>query len=250
MKTVTVARTCAAGVALLAATLALSGLAPVADAAVAAAAGGVGPRTVTVRADCVPGGVVVLSQTAGPDSTHVTIEGRHVSDGRWRGEYLLEVGEDDTKDVRLDVRAEDGAFRHEFDVPGTGQAAILDLARGRGRGCFASFDEDTPATIVGGRNLDALVRHPGARRLVARAGLDCGEGTRWRAALRVELTDGEVTLRATPVRCRAGRAEFRWRHDLDAPGDPAAPVGLDLLVRGPGGQTRSVAYAATSPATD
>lgn len=208
------------------------------------------PRTVTVRADCVPGGVVVLSQVAGPDSTHVTIEGRHVSDGRWRGEYLLEVGEDDTHDVRLDVRAEGGAFRHEFDVPGTGQAAILDLARGRGRGCFASFDEDTPATIVGGRDLDALVRHPGPRRLVARAGLDCGEGTRWRAELRVELTDRELTLRGTPVRCRDGRAEFRWRRDRDAPGDPAAPVGLDLLVRGPGGQTRSVGYAATSPATD
>lgn len=233
-------------VVLLIATLALGAFAPVADAAPA----GPEPRTVTVRADCVPGGVVVLSQVAGLDSTHVTIEGRHVSDGRWRGEYLLEVGEDDTNDVRLDVRAEEGAFRHEFDVPGTGQAAILDLARGRGRGCFASFDEDTPDTIAGGRNLDALVRHPGARGLVAQAGLDCGEGTRWRAALRVELTDREVTLRGTPVRCRDGRAQFRWRRDLEAPGNPAAPIGLELLVRGPGGQTRSVGYAATSPATD
>ncbi len=232
--------------ALLAVALTLSVSAPVADAAPV----GPEPRTVTVRADCVPGGVVVLSQVAGPDSTHVTIEGRHVSDGRWRGEYLLEVGEDDTHDVRLDVRAEGGAFRHEFDVPGTGQAAILDLARGRGRGCFASFDEDTPTTIVGGRNVDALVRHPGPRRLVARAGLDCGEGTRWRAELRVELTDRELTLRGTPVRCRDGRAEFGWRRDLGAPGDPEAPVGLALLVRGPGGQTRSVAYDATGPATD
>ncbi|WP_296603278.1 hypothetical protein [Nocardioides sp.] len=232
--------------ALLAVALALPVAAPVADAAPV----GPAPRTVTVRADCVPGGVVVLSQVAGADSTHVTIEGRHVSDGRWRGEYLLEVGEDDTHDVRLDVRAEAGAFRHEFDVPGTGQAAILDLARGRGRGCFASYDEDTPATIVGGRNVDALVRHPGPRRLVARAGLDCGEGTRWRAELRVELADRELTLRGTPVRCRDGRAEFGWRRDLDAPGDPEAPVGLTLLVRGPGGQTRSVAYDATSPATD
>lgn len=208
------------------------------------------PRTVTVRADCVPGGVVTLSQVAGADSTHVTIEGRHVSDGRWRGEYLLEVGEDDTNDVRIDVQADDGTFRHEFDVPGTGQAAILDLSRGRGRDCFASFDEDTPATIAGGRYVDVLARHPGPRRLVARAGLDCGAGTRWRATLAVELTDRTVTLRATPVRCRAGRAQFSWRRDLAAPGNPDAPVGLRLLLRGPGGQTRSVAYAATSPATD
>ncbi|HYF71681.1 MAG TPA: hypothetical protein VD864_02610 [Nocardioides sp.] len=221
----------------------LAGLAP----PVAAAPAGAEPRAVTARADCVPGGVVLMRTVAGVDTTHVTIEGRRVADGRWRGELLLEVGVDDTHDVALDVGAVDGAFRHEVDLPGTGRAAILDLHRGA-RACFASYHDNGPFTIAGGRHLSALVRHRGTRPLVARAGLDCRAGTRWSAALAVELADRVLTLRRRSVPCRHGRVEILWEREVTAPGHPVEPDGLRLDLRGPHGQTRWVRYAATGSA--
>jgi hypothetical protein len=206
------------------------------------------PRTVTVVATCTGPGRVVVQQTAGVDETHVVIDGYGLPDRRWTGYYELEVGVDDTNDVQLRLRSVDGRFHRELDVPGTGEAGILDLRRGKPQACHAAFDEDTPLTIASGTRMNGLVRNArAAGRLQAVSFVDCRVGTRWRIEGTVTFVDQVADFRQRPRTCRRGWLYFRSDVDLTVPAT-GAPVALTVVAHGSEGQRRRAAYRATSPA--
>jgi hypothetical protein len=206
------------------------------------------PRTVTAVASCAGPGRVVVRQTAGIDETHVVIDGYGLPDRRWAGYYELEVGVDDTNDVQLHLRSVDGRFHRELDVPGTGQAGVLDLRRGKPQACHAAFDEDTPLTITSATKLSGLVRNArAAGRLQAVTFVDCRIGTRWRIEGTVTFVDQVADFRQGPRTCRRGWLNLRSDVDLTAP-TTGAPIALTVVARGSEGQRRRAAYRATSPA--
>lgn len=215
----------------------------------AAGTGAPEPRTVTVSASCAGPGRVVVQQTAGVGETHVVIDGYGLPDRRWTGYYELEVGVDDTNGVRLHLRSVGGRFHRELDVPGTGEAAVLDLRRGQPQACHAAFDEDTPLTIANATGLSGLIRNArGAGRLQAVTFLDCRIGTRWRVEGTVTFADQVVDYQHGPRTCR-DHPWLEFRTDLD-PSMPTtgAPIALTVVAHVSVGQRLRAVYRATSPA--
>ena len=232
----------------LAATFAGALVAALVAAVPASAGAGEEPRTVTVRAECVGGGAIVLRQTADRDSTHVEIRGRGLGEEtRWRGSHLLEVGVDDTVDTSLSLVAVGGRLRTDLDLDDTGAAAVLDLRHGK-RHCFASYDENRPFVIVGSARLSALVRRTEDGYL-ARTELDrCRPGSRWFLDLGIGSDDGGVGAGRGADCSRHGWLRSRWDFGV-TPHPTERPTELTFQARGQGSRER-LTYRATRPPVD
>lgn len=204
-----------------------------------------GERTVTVRGDCTPTGRVVLRQVGDGTTTTVTVKGRGVPDGRWRGEHLLEVGVDDTEDTRLSVRVREHAFTRSFEVDGAAVGGVLRLVNPAGVVCHAAYSETGSMVVVADDRLSGVVRRSGPRRTVVRAEVACGGRQRWSLEMSWSDEGSGTGFGAPPQRCRDGRVVLR-----EAVLDPDAtlPTAVEVSARRAGGRLLRLRYAASSAA--
>ena len=224
--------------ALLATAATVAGLAP---GAVAAGPAAPDDRTIVVRANCESKGRVVVRKVDRGDHTHVTVDGYGVPNRRWEGEYRLEVGVDDTKDVWLEFRSRNHRFHQEFDVGGHGTSGSLDLERGKPQACFAAYDEKARYTVANGTGLRTIVRHRGVEHVTIRGSLDCRIGSEWAIEVSVEFASEGTGFASSPRTCGRGWIEFGEVTDIDS-ASVDRPVAITLVARSSAGKVHRVAY--------